>query len=52
LARWKRELAHKCEHAFPGKGHPENEELARLRREVDVLRQELDILKCSSKDLI
>jgi transposase len=45
LARWKRQLAAKGERAFPGKGHPENEELARLRREVDVLRQERDILK-------
>jgi transposase len=31
--------------AFPGQGHPQDEELARLRREVEVLRQEREVLK-------
>jgi transposase len=33
--------------AFPGKGHlkPDEEELRRLRRENELLRQERDILK-------
>jgi len=45
LARWKRESLTKGDQAFPGKGRPENPELDRLRREVEVLRQERDILK-------
>ena len=31
--------------AFPGKGTPRDEELARLRREVTVLREEREILR-------
>lgn len=33
------------ERAFPGKGHVRDEELRQLRREVEVLRMERDILK-------
>jgi transposase len=47
LSRWCSELATNGERAFVGSGHlqPEAEELHRLRRENDVLRQERDILK-------
>ncbi len=45
LSRWKRELQTKGERSFPGKGRSEDQELDRLRRENEVLRQERDILK-------
>jgi transposase len=47
LTKWKRELAGKGEAAFPGKGRlrPPEEEVARLRRELNTARQERDILK-------
>lgn len=47
LWRWSQELAEHGEQAFPGSGHhhPEEEELRRLRRENEILRQERDILK-------
>ncbi len=47
LGKWKQDLMADPEHAFPSKGRvkPEDEELRRLRREVEVLRQERDILK-------
>jgi transposase len=47
LFRWKRPLAIDGKQAFPGKGHskPEDEELRRLKRENERLRQERDILK-------
>ena len=45
LGRWKQQLESDGEQAFPGQGQARDEELARLRREVEVLRQERDILK-------
>jgi len=47
LSRWKREYIGDGDMAFVGKGHmkSEGEEIRRLRREVEVLRQERDILK-------
>ncbi len=45
LGRWKKQMTADAERAFPGQGQPRDEELARLRREVEVLRQERDILK-------
>ncbi|WP_220196564.1 hypothetical protein [Ktedonospora formicarum] len=47
LSRWCSELAANGERAFVGSGNlqPEAEELRRLRRENEVLRQERDILK-------
>lgn len=47
LSRWRKELGADPEEAFPGKGHlkSQDEELRRLRRENEVLRQERDILK-------
>jgi transposase len=47
LSRWKRQSAKEGEDAFPGHGRqtPEQEELRKLRRENEILRQERDILK-------
>ena len=45
LSRWKKQFESEGVKAFPGQGHPRDEELARLRRENEVLRQERDILK-------
>ena len=47
LSRWCTEMATKGERAFVGSGNqqPEDEELRRLHRENDILRQERDILK-------
>ena len=45
LGRWKKEFEQHATTAFPGQGHPHDEELARLKREVEVLRQEREILK-------
>lgn len=47
LGRWKKQLAEDPEEAFPGKGRLKchDEELRRLRRENEILRQERDILK-------
>ena len=47
LSRWKRQSAEEGQDAFPGHGRqtPEQEELRKLRRENEILRQERDILK-------
>lgn len=48
LRRWREALAQEeAAKAFPGKGHqkPEEEELRRLRRDNERLRQEREILK-------
>lgn len=45
LRRWIKEFAAAGERAFPGHGHPRNEELTPLRRENELPRQERDILK-------
>jgi transposase len=47
LYRWKRKLAEEGENAFPGPGRltPEQEQVRQLEREVEILRQERDILK-------
>lgn len=48
LRRWSEELGREeGEEAFPGKGHlkPQDEELRRLKRENDRLREEREILK-------
>lgn len=47
LRRWKKELEASGNQAFPGHGRmaPEQEELRRLRRELERVRQERDILK-------
>lgn len=47
LSRWRKQFAEEGEDAFPGHGRqtPEQEELRKLRRENEILRQERDILK-------
>jgi transposase len=47
LYRWRQETRAPGGAAFPGKGHQTEleEEVRRLRREVETLRQERDILK-------
>jgi transposase len=47
LYRWKRGLAEEGENAFPGHGRlvPEQERVRQLEREVEILRQERDVLK-------
>ena len=47
LRKWVKEFAADPQHAFPGQGQmkPEQQEIERLRREVNKLRAERDILK-------
>jgi transposase len=47
LYKWKAQFVEQGDQAFPGKGQqtPQEAELARLRREVEQLRMERDILK-------
>lgn len=47
LGRWKKQYGKDGGHAFPGKGRlrPEDDQLRKLRRELDTVRQERDILK-------
>jgi transposase len=47
LSKWCKEFGERGEEAFPGKGHqtPSEEEIRNLKRELEVLRQERDILK-------
>jgi transposase len=45
LSRWKKELAQQGEQAFPGHGNAQDDELTKLRREVEILRREREILK-------
>ena len=45
LHKWKREQEQHGGQAFPGKGKSHDEELAQLKRENVLLRQERDILK-------
>ena len=49
IHKWRYRLRDKGEGAFPGKGHQREleEENKRLRREVEVARQERDILKAA-----
>jgi len=47
LRRWKKELSESPQGAFPGKGNlrPVDEELRRLKRELERVTEERDILK-------
>ena len=47
LRRWKNQLADDKSHAFPGKGRLKapDEELRRLRRDLERVKEERDILK-------
>ena len=47
LYQWRKHLADVVEIARNGRGESKEEELARLRREVAVLRKERDVLKKS-----
>lgn len=44
LRRWVKQFAEQEEQAFPGKGHMQNEELARLQRENQRLQETEEIL--------
>ncbi len=50
LHHWCQQFAEHGEQAFPGSGHqtPQEEEIRRLKRENDLLRQERDLLKKAS----
>ena len=47
LTRWKQKLAEEGENAFPGHGRlaPDQERMRQLERELEIVRQERDILK-------
>ena len=47
LYHWCKQMSEQGEQAFPGSGHQtaEQEEIRRLKRELEVTRQERDILK-------
>ncbi len=47
LQHWRKEFAEDGDKAFPGSGHQtaQEEEVRRLKRELEVTRQERDILK-------
>ncbi len=47
LYHWSKQLADQGEQAFPGSGHQtaQEEEIRRLKQELEVTRQERDILK-------
>ena len=47
LYKWREQFLRDKDHAFPGKGKlkPEDEELRKLRRENELLKEERDILK-------
>ena len=54
LQGWKQQQQRHGQEAFPGSGHqtPQDEEMRRLRRENEVLRQERDILKCAVEAVV
>ncbi len=47
IHHWRKQLAAEGMEAFPGKGHllPPEDKIRQLEREIEVLRQERDILK-------
>ncbi len=47
LYHWSKQLSEQGEQAFPGSGHQtaQEEEIRRLKRELEITRQERDILK-------
>lgn len=45
LHRWQREMNEENIRASPGKGNPRDEEVARLKKENAILREERDILR-------
>lgn len=47
IHQWRKELSEHSSEAFPGSGHQtaQEEEVRRLKRELDMVKQERDILK-------
>ena len=47
IHQWRKELAEHGPEAFPGSGHQkaQEEEVRRLKRELEIIKQERDILK-------
>jgi transposase len=47
LSQWCKHQTEQREQAFPGSGHqlPQEEEVRRLKRELEVVRQERDLVK-------
>lgn len=45
ISHWKRELKESDKQAFPGNGTPRDQEIADLKRKINRLKQERDILK-------
>ena len=45
LSRWVKEFSEPAKKAFPGQGSPRDEEVARLKRELQQVKQERDFLK-------
>ncbi len=45
LSHWRRELKEENELVFPGNGTPRDQEIAALKRRINQLEQERDILK-------
>ncbi len=45
VRKWLKQVDADSERAFPGQGQPRDDEVTRLRREHEQLRQERDILK-------
>ena len=47
IRQWRKKLAADGEHAFPGQGNllPQDERIRQLERELEIVRQEREILK-------
>lgn len=45
LQKWQEKLDSNPDRPFPGKGNPQNEELAQLKKENTRLKEEVEILK-------
>ena len=45
IYRWRKEQRIDGKNAFSGNGNPRDEELARLRKELDIVKEERDILR-------
>jgi len=45
LHRWKKEMSEQNIRVFPGKGNPRDEEIARLKKELAIAKEERDILR-------
>ncbi|OOZ43296.1 hypothetical protein BOW37_11610 [Solemya velum gill symbiont] len=45
LSRWRRELETNGTKAFPGQGHARDEEMAKLKRELALVKRERDFLR-------